>query len=369
MLGFKWKKSAQQLQQQNSQLTADNARQWEHIQQLEKELLSAQQALQNTKLQGTYNVGVANNLIRFDASISQLGQSFEYLSRQMDSNRQHTRQVADTAATNQQNFGELSQKAQAMESGLQQTTRQIDKLAEHSNDINGIVDLISNIASQTNLLALNAAIEAARAGEAGRGFAVVASEIRDLAEKTAQATHDITEKTAQIQSETQQTHNYIQTQGELAKTFSSTAQQALNTMNEMYGLANQIHQETKTAAFRASAELANLDELSLKFVVYKYLLGKPSAPIPALPSDHECRFGQWYYSDANKDLRQLALFRGIEKPHTAVHEEGLNAMQSFSRGLLEAAVMHLENMEVANLQVMEAVSAALAHSEKAKYDY
>ena len=57
-------------------------------------------------------------------------------------------------------------------------------LAGRVNEIEGILELINDIADQTNLLALNAAIEAARAGDAGRGFAVVADEVRRLAERS-----------------------------------------------------------------------------------------------------------------------------------------------------------------------------------------
>lgn len=79
------------------------------------------------------------------------------------------------------------------------TNATIQSLAEATDRIGKVVDLISNIAGQTNLLALNATIEAARAGDAGKGFAVVASEVKALANQTAKATGEIGTQISAIQ--------------------------------------------------------------------------------------------------------------------------------------------------------------------------
>jgi methyl-accepting chemotaxis protein len=63
-------------------------------------------------------------------------------------------------------------------------------LREAVGMIGQMVALISDVATKTNLLALNATIEAARVGEHGKGFAVVASEVKQLAQRTSQATGD-----------------------------------------------------------------------------------------------------------------------------------------------------------------------------------
>lgn len=97
---------------------------------------------------------------------------------------------------------EASASLQHIAQALGGTAQVMDTLGARSQEIGGIVGVITAIAEQTNLLALNAAIEAARAGEQGRGFAVVADEVRSLASRTRQATDEISSMIASIQEQT-----------------------------------------------------------------------------------------------------------------------------------------------------------------------
>ena len=86
---------------------------------------------------------------------------------------------------------------------VRQAQSVVNKVAEESDNIEKILEVIRGVSEQTNLLALNAAIEAARAGEAGRGFAVVADEVRTLAQRTQQSTHEIQTTVERLNSGTE----------------------------------------------------------------------------------------------------------------------------------------------------------------------
>lgn len=77
-----------------------------------------------------------------------------------------------------------SEGMQRIHNTIQDTSQKVQTLDEHSNEINEIIAVISNIAQQMNRLARDAAGQAAAVGEHGKGFGVVAGDIQRLAERT-----------------------------------------------------------------------------------------------------------------------------------------------------------------------------------------
>jgi methyl-accepting chemotaxis protein len=80
---------------------------------------------------------------------------------------------------------------EALREAVADAHRRISALGRRSDDVDQVVDFISEVAGRTNLLSLNASIIAAQAGEHGKAFAVVADQIRDLAAQIARSTKSI----------------------------------------------------------------------------------------------------------------------------------------------------------------------------------
>ncbi len=137
--------------------------------------------------------------------------------RQNAENAVEAKSLTDSGAAKSAEGGHVAQAA----------VEAINEITQSSKKIGEIITVINEIAFQTNLLALNAAVEAARAGEQGRGFAVVAGEVRNLAQRSAEASREISklisDSSAKVERGTEMVNRSGLTLAEIVAAAKSTA--------------------------------------------------------------------------------------------------------------------------------------------------
>lgn len=137
-------------------------------------------------------------------------------------------------------------------------TDAMNEINVSSERIEMILKTIEGIAFQTNLLALNAAVEAARAGEAGKGFAVVADEVRNLSQRSAQASRDTASLVSQTLSNVKNGNVIVKELEEEFTVIKKTTSEIDTMIQDMAGAS----QEQADGIAQINDEMTNIDRIT-----------------------------------------------------------------------------------------------------------
>ena len=209
--------------------------------------------------QGSETDQIASAINEMAATIQQIsGNANEVESAASDADRM-AKEGGDTIGSAQGAVNRLSGE-------IAESARAIDALAEKSNDIQQVLDVIHAVTEQTNLLALNAAIEAARAGEHGRGFSVVADEVRQLAKRSAESADQIREMINGFVSESRAA---VERMGNSRKSSDETVERidhATRALTTIVTSVGQIHDQVTQIATAAEQQSQVAEEINQNVV-------------------------------------------------------------------------------------------------------
>lgn len=164
--------------------------------------------------------------------------------------------IEKLTSINAETMNTATEQMEIISDSTEKTKNLINTLGERSKEIDGIVNLISDISSQTNLLALNAAIESARAGEHGKGFAVVAEEVRKLAEQSQEAVNNISQIISEVINSTSEAVNSMDQSAELVQDGLKSIIEAKESSNKVYSANNEMNKK-----------INNIKEITEKVIV------------------------------------------------------------------------------------------------------
>ena len=200
-----------------------------------------------------------NRTISAGQTIQEQGASLRKFISALDESTEVARFTHDTAYSSGQTIKSAIDKMNLVFNIFEKNTQQVRALSETTQEIDQVLEVITQIANQTNLLSLNAAIEAARAGESGKGFAVVADEISKLAEESSESVKKIAALIQRIQKDN---HAAVDVMSEGSKEVTSGREimtEADNSLDLIVNSVSNLEEKVSSISKQSQEQLDRID--------------------------------------------------------------------------------------------------------------
>lgn len=240
-------------------------------------------------------------------------------------------QVRSEAVAGRAEIDQGLQRISAAKSDAQSASAVMQGLQDKSRRIYGFTEAISEISARTNLLALNAAIEAARAGEHGRGFAVVAGEVRQLAQRTKEASDEITQMVREINEQAEKATQNMQSLAAVVTDASANVESVHGSLSHIERSSSQSEDEIGQIAKASRHHVATTQAIAIAISQIRDSLLSTNTELPRVT------LSAMALAERAEVIAGALGESSVQTPHDAIRQAAQDSARQIGK-LFEAAI-------------------------------